>query len=133
MLIDKYSTFGENLSLTSAGVIGNAIDLGAAYNIGAGANRPPVLHVVAATEIKAAGTLQLCASTDGATAGDVLMSIPFAASDEGTVLFSGIMPTIPEANGQYLVLNNATAVTNGGTVNAYVQSNAPAHHTNPGR
>lgn len=133
MLIDKNSTFGENLSLTSAGVIGNAIDLGAAYNIGAGANRPPVLHVVAATKIKAAGTLQLCASTDGATAGDVLMSIPFAASDEGTVLFSGIMPTIPEANGQYLVLNNATAVTNGGTVNAYVLNNAPAHHIYPGR
>lgn len=133
MLIDKNSTFGENLSLTSAGVIGNAIDLGAAYNIGAGANRPPVLHVVAATEIKAAGTLQLCASTDGATAGDVLMSIPFAASDEGTVLFSGIMPTIPEANGQYLLLNNATAVSGGGSVNAYVLNNAPAHHIYPGR
>lgn len=133
MLIDKYSTFGENLSLTSAGVIGNAIDLGAAYNIGAGANRPPVLHVVAATEIKAAGTLQLCASTDGTTAGNVLMSIPFAASAEGDVLFSGIMPTIPEASGQYLVLNNATAVTDGGTVNAYVLNNAPAHHIYPGK
>ncbi len=133
MIIDKYSTFGENMSLVSAGVIGNAIDLGAAYNIGAGANRPPVLHVVAATEIKAAGTLQLCTSTDGATAGDVLMSIPFAASDEGKVLFSGIMPTIPEASGQYLVLKNSTAVTAGGTVNAYVLNNAPSHHIYPGK
>ena len=61
------------------------------------------------------------------------MSIPFTASAEGDVLFSGIMPTIPEANGQYLVLNNATAVTNGGTVNAYVLNNAPAHHIYPGR
>ena len=133
MLIDKYSTFGENLSLVSAGVIGDAIDLGAAYNIGAGANRPPVLHIVAATEVKAAGTLQLCTSTDGTTAGDVLMSIPFAASDEGTVLFSGNMPTVPEASGQYLVLKNATAVSAGGTVNAHVLSNAPAHHIYPGK
>jgi hypothetical protein len=133
MLIDKYSTLGENLSLESAEVIGNAIDLGAAYNIGAGANRPPVLHIVAATEIKAAGTLQLCTSTDGTTAGDVLMSIPFAASEDGEVLFSGIMPTIPEASGQYLVLNNGTAVTDGGAVNAYVLNNAPAHHIYPGK
>ncbi len=133
MLIDKYSTLGENLSLESAGVIGNAIDLGAAYNIGAGANRPPVLHIVAATEIKAAGTLQLCTSTDGTTAGDVLMSIPFAASGDGEVLFSGIMPTIPEASGQYLVLNNGTAVTDGGAINAYVLNNAPAHHIYPGK
>ena len=133
MLIDKYSTFGENLSLASAGVIGNAIDLGAAYNIGAGANRPPVLHVVAATEIKAAGTLQLCASTDGTIAGDVLMSIPFKASAEGYVLFSGIMPTIPEASGRYLVLNNGDAITGGGTVNAYALNTAPAHHIYPGK
>lgn len=133
MLIDKFSTFGENLSLASAGVIGNAIDLGAAYNIGAGANRPPVLHVVAATEIKAAGTIQMCTSTDGTTAGDVLMSIPLKVAAEGDVLFSGIMPTIPEASGQYLLLNNATAVSEGGSVNAHVLNNAPAHHIYPGK
>lgn len=133
MLIDKFSTFGENLSLASTGVIGNAIDLGATYNIGAGANRPPVLHVVAATEIKAAGTIQMCTSTDGTTAGDVLMSIPFKVAAEGDVLFSGIMPTIPEASGQYLLLNNATAVSEGGSVNAYVLNNAPAHHIYPGK
>lgn len=130
MLIDKYSTFGENLSLTSAGVIGNAIDLGAAYNIGAGANRPPVLHVVATSAVSA-GTLQLCTSDDGTTAGEVIMEIPVTAMDDGEVIFSGIMPSIPKASGQYLVLNVSAAGS--GTFNAYVLNNAPHHHIYPGK
>lgn len=130
MLIDKYSTFGEALGISAVNVIGDALDLGAAYNIGAGANRPPVLHIVA-NEAVGAGDLQLCTSTDGSTAGDVLMDIPFTAKAEGDVIFSGIMPTVPKASGQYLVLKNNKASS--GTVNAYVLNNAPAHHIYPGR
>lgn len=125
MLIDKNSTFGESLSLGSSGVIGNALDLGAAYNIGAGANRPPMLHIVSVSAV-GAGELQLCTSDDGVSAGDVLMSIPFEATEAEEVLFSGIMPAIPKASGQYLVLKNASSNT--GSVNAYVLYNAPYLH-----
>lgn len=125
MLIDKNSTFGENLSLASSGVIGDALDLGAAYNIGSGANRPPVLHIVSVAAV-GSGELQLCTSENGIAAGDVLMSIPFEATDAEEVLYSGDMPTIPKASGRYLVLKNASSNT--GSINAYVLNNAPNHH-----
>lgn len=131
MLIDKYASFGEGLSLETAGVIGNALDLGAAYNVGAGANRPPVLHVVAQSAV-GAGALQLCASDDGATAKEVLVGMTFGASEAGTVLFSGMLPAVPKASGRYLVLKNASdASSASGTVSAYMLNHAPAHHVYP--
>lgn len=130
MLIDKYASFGEGLSLEKAGVIGNALDLGAAYNVGAGANRPPVLHVVAQTAV-GKGTLQLCASDDGTTVKETLVCMAFDASDAGTVLFSGMLPAVPKASGRYLLLNNASDAS--GTVSAYMLNHAPAHHVYPGR
>lgn len=130
MLIDKYALFGEGLSLEAAGVIGHALDLGAAYNVGAGANRPPVLHVVAQTAT-GKGMLQLCASDDGVTAKEVLVCVAFDESEEGTVLFSGMLPVVPKASGRYLLLKNASDAS--GTVGAYMLNQAPAHHVYPGR
>lgn len=130
MLIDRYAAFGEGLSLETAGVIGNALDLGAAYNVGAGANRPPVLHVVAQTAV-GKGSLQLCASDDGVTAREALVCMAFDESEEGTVLFSGMLPAVPKASGRYLVLNNVSDAS--GAVSAYMLNQAPAHHVYPGR
>lgn len=130
MLIDRYASFGDGLSLEKAGVIGNALDLGAACNVGAGANRPPVLHVVAQSAT-GKGMLQLCASDDGVTAKEALVCMAFDAADEGTVLFSGMLPVVPKASGRYLVLKNASDAY--GTVGAYMLNHAPAHHVYPGR
>lgn len=126
MIIDKFSTFGSGLSIASVGVIGDALDTGAAYGLGAGANVPPVLHVVADEAVTTAGTLQVCTSTDGTAAGDVLMEVPVPVCEAEEVIFSGRLPVLPDGSGQYLVLNNkATAA---GKVNAYILANAPYHH-----
>lgn len=130
MLIDKNAVLGEDLSLTTAGVIGNAIDLGAANNIGAGANRTPVLHI-AATADTGTGELQLCVSDNGTTATDVLVSIPYKNAKEGEVVFSGMLPTRPKASGRYILLKNNTAST--GKVSAFILNSAPAHHIYPGK
>ena len=129
MLIDINSQFGEELPLTSAAFIGNALDTGSEAGIGAGANRPPMLHIVANTAV-GAGTLEIHSSNDGSTSSGLLMSIPIVASAAETVLYNGILPSIPEGAGRYLMLKNASATT--GKINAYVLNNGPVHHDYPG-
>jgi len=130
MLIDTKATFGEALSTATAGVIGDALDTGAVYGLGSGANRLPYLHVVINTKPTAAGTLTLCTSADGTTAGDAIVTIPVAANTPAeTVVFSGPMPAIPESAGRYLVLSTTQMAS--GKVDAYVLNNAPYHHIYP--
>lgn len=130
MLIDIKSTFGEELSLASAAVIGDAIDTGAVYGLGAGANRLPILHVVIHTANTSAGTIELCTSSNGTTAGDTLVKIPVgAATPAETVVYSGPIPQIPEGSGRYLVLK--TSAMTAGKCNAYLLANSPYHHIYP--
>lgn len=126
MIIDKFSTFGSGLSIASADVIGDALDTGAVYGLGAGANVPPVLHIVCDTAVTTEGTLQVCTSDDGTAAGDVLMEIPVPVCAAEDVVFSGRLPVIPDGSGRYLVLKNKATAE--GKVNAYILSNAPYHH-----
>ena len=130
MLIDTKSTFGEELSLASAAVIGDALDLGAVYGMGSGANMTPWLHVVIHTANTSAGTIELCTSSNGSTAGDSILKIPVgAATPAETVVYSGPIPPVPEGSGRYLVLK--TSAMSAGKVNAYVTTHAPYHHLYP--
>ena len=130
MLIDTKSTFGEELSLASAAVIGDALDVGAVYGLGAGANHLPNLHLVIHTANTNAGTIELCTSSDGTNAGNTILKVAVgAATPAETVVFSGPIPPIPEGSGRYLVLKSSAMAA--GKVNAYVLNGAPYHHLYP--
>ena len=126
MLCDINSTFGSGLSIASTGVKGDAIDLGAAYNIGAGANRPPYVVITSDTACTGSGVIGIYASASATSVSGAtkIMSIPVGAVSAEEIVFAGIMPAIPEAAGQYLVMNVDTAGS-AGTVTAQVVDNPP--------
>lgn len=134
MLCDIYSTFGTGLSVASTGVKGDAIDLGAAYNIGAGANKTPYVVITSDTAITGSGVIELYASASATSVASAtkLMSIPVPAIAAEEIVFAGNIPAIPQAAaGQYLVLNVGTANT-AGTVTAQIVDNPPVHHAYKG-
>lgn len=133
MLCDINSTFGTGLSIASAGVKGDAIDLGAAYNIGAGANRPPYVVITSDTACTGSGVIGIYASASATSVSGAtkIMSIPVGAVSAEEIVFAGIMPAIPEAAGKYLVMNVDTAGS-AGTVTAQVVDNPPVMHAYKG-
>lgn len=133
MYVDTNTTFGEGLDLSSAGVVGDAIDIGTAYGIGSGARRNPIWYVVAAdgSAITAGANVYIYASEDGETTyGTPIISFstkPIKENVEGNnaVLYSGALPAKPGAPARYLLMAVYNNGSGSGKVNSYILNRAP--------
>jgi len=136
-MIDTLTTFGLGTALNTGGagsyIVGDAIDLSVARDVGAG--QPLYLVIsVSVTCASATGTLQFALLTDAQdpaliSAEQLMLTPEFVAADltAGTLLFAASLPSGHPAYERYIQLMQitGTAAWTAGNFNAYLTDAVP--------
>jgi hypothetical protein len=136
-MIDKLTTFGLatalNTGVAGSYIIGDAIDLSVARDVGAG--KPLYLVISVSTAcLSATGTLQFALLTDAqdpavTSAEQLLLTPEFVQADltAGTLVFATTLPSGHPAYEQFIQLMQitGTAAWTAGAINAYLTDAVP--------